>query len=193
MKKIELVYREILESASRKQFKITQADLAKGLRISLSTVNHALKPLISMNSISVGQRSLEILDSKKILYYWASIRNLGKATIYMTRADKPVKKIEAEMPPVEFTAYTAYKFIFKDVPADYSEVYVYAEAQSFEEIKKRFPPSKKIPNLFVLKKDFEGKITLPQLFVDLWQLKEWYAKDFLIELERKLGEKLNIG
>jgi len=193
MKKIELVYREILEKAiEKRQFKITQAGLASALQISLSTVNHALKPLVKMNAISVGRRNFEILDVKKILYYWASIRNLFKDIIYKTRVEKPVRKIESEMPPVEFGAYSAYKFIFKDVPADYSEVYVYSNDKSLEEIKKRFTPNWKIPNLFVIEKYFEGTLTFAQLFVDLWQLKEWYAKDFLTALEKRINEKLNI-
>ena len=29
--------------------------------------------------------------------------------------------------------------------------------------------------------------TLAQTFVDLWNLKEWYAKEFLIALENKIN------
>ena len=191
MKKIELVYRKILDKAMKKQFKLTQAELAAALKISLSTVNHALKPLVKMGAIAVARRGFEVIDTKKILYYWCSVRNLEKDILYKTRVDKSVRQIEAEMPQVEFTAYSAYKFKFKDVPADYSEVYVYADEKGFEEIKKRFPASpasKKTPNLFVLKKDFEG-LTVAQLFVDLWQLREWYAKDFLEALGKKIDEK----
>ncbi len=194
MKKIELVYREILyQSLEKKNSKLTQLALASKLNISLSTVNHALKPLRAMGAIEVKLKNFTVIDGKKILYYWASLRNIGKDIIYETRVDKPIQKIESEMPSnVVFGAFTAYKFKFKDVPADYSEVCVYGNDEISDEIKKRFPESKNVPNLFVLKKDElmeeYGQITtLAQTFVDLWNLKEWYAKDFLIALEEKIN------
>ncbi len=68
MKKKELVYREILyqdmEKGSRK---LTQAGLAKRLRISLSTVNHALEPLKKMGAVRIKSRSFETVDTRKIL------------------------------------------------------------------------------------------------------------------------------
>ena len=90
-----------------------------------------------MNAIRINQRSLDIIDKKKILYYWASIRNLEKDIVYKTRVEKPIRKIESEMPEdAIYAAYSAYKFKFKDVPADYSEVYVYSN--DLKEIEKRF-------------------------------------------------------
>jgi len=108
----------------------------------------------------------------------------------------PVKEIERIMPDVVFGAYTAYKFRFDDVPADYSEVYAYADDNELKIIKSRvskFKTGENNPNLYVLKKDkllaSYPKIPLSQIFVDLWNLKEWYAKDFLNELENKIGAK----
>jgi len=187
MKRIEEVYREILfQSMEKKNNSLTQAYLAEALDISLSVVNLALKPLRKMNAIKIKRRGLDMIDKKKIIYYWASIRNVEKDIIYTTRVDKPVRKIESEMPPnIIYAAYSAYKFKFKDVPADYSEVYVYAD--DIEEIKKRFPKNEKTPNFFVLKKDKNLKrITIANVFVDLWNLKEWYAKDFLNAIEKAL-------
>lgn len=188
MKSIEYVYREILfQAMEKKNRSLTQLELSKKLKISLSTVNHAIKPLKKMSAVKIKLRGLEITDPRKVLYYWASIRNIEKDIIYKTRIDMPVRKIENSMPDdIIFAAYSAYKFRFKDVPADYSEVYVYGE-----ELEKRFPFSKKTPNLFVMKKDpfieTYGKITtLAQTFVDLWNVKEWYAKDFLKAMEEKL-------
>ena len=190
MKKIELVYREILYQCIEKNNKtLTQSGLSKNLGISLSTVNLALKPLVKMNSVNVKLRSFDIIDIKKILYYWASIRNIEKDVIYKTRVEKPVRKIESEMPNnVVYGAYSAYKFKFKDVPADYSEVYIYGD----ESIKKRFPSNINHPNLLVLKKDniiekYGKTTTIAQTFVDLWNIKEWYAKDFLNALEKRLN------
>ena len=188
MKRIEEVYREMLyQSMEKKTNQLTQISLANALNLSLSIINLALKPLKRMNAIKINQRSFSIVDKKKIIYYWASIRNLEKDIIYKTRIEKPVRKIESEMPSdAIFAAYSACKFIFKDVPADYSEVYAYSS--SLEEIKKRFPSNNKPANLFILKKDTNmKKMTLANLFVDLWNLKEWYAKDFLKSMEAKLN------
>ena len=50
MKKIELVYNKILEEAiEKKNYRLTQKALSKELKISLSTVNYALKPLRNLS------------------------------------------------------------------------------------------------------------------------------------------------
>ena len=193
MKKTEIVYRELLFNAMEdNKMTLTQSYLAKTLKISLSTVNLALKPLDRMNAIKIKRMCFDIIDVKKILFYWASIRDVKKDIVYATRVEEPVSNIEKQMPDnIVFTAYSAYKFKFNDVPADYSEVYVYGT----EEIKNRFKENKNNPNLFILKKndtiDKYGKTaTLANLFVDLWNLKQWYAKDFLKALEGKIGRFL---
>ena len=182
----------LFNAIERNKKSLTQAYLAKALGISLSTVNLVLKPLARMNAVRIKKMGFDIIDVKKILYYWASIRNVEKDIIYKTRIEAPVKGIEKEMPDdVIFTAFSAYKFKFKDVPADYSEVYVYGN----EEIKKRFGEDRGNPNLFVLKKDnvidrYGKTVTIANLFVDLWNLKQWYANDFLKALEAKIGRVL---
>src|SRR3989338_4133164 len=184
MKKIELVYSYILEQAmEKKRTAMTQAEIAKARSISLSTVNAAINHLRKMNAVKVKLRSFDIVDAKKILYYWASIRNVEKDIAYATRVDTTVAEIEKNMPPgIVYAAYSAYKIKFKDMPADYSEVYVYGEP---EKVKQRFSPSKSRPNIFVLKGDIK-KMTIANIFVDLWNMKEWYAKDFLTAMEAKL-------
>lgn len=191
MKKIELVYREMLYQVMEKGNKVmTQLAIAEKLGISLSTVSQALEPLRKMGAVEVRLKNFIVTDKQKILYHWASVRNLEKDIIYQTRVEQPVRKVEQEMPAgIVFGAYSAYKYKFKDVPADYSEVYVYGEV---EEVKKRFPSSKSRPNLFVLKKDESmgnyGQVTtLAQTFVDLWNLKEWYAQEFLTALKKRIG------
>ena len=171
----------------KKNNTLTQSYLAAALNVSLSIVNLALKPLRRMNAVKIKQRSFDIIDKRKILYYWASTRNIEKDIIYKTRVEKPVRKIESEMPPdIIYAAYSAYKFKFKDVPADYSEVYIYSD--NIKEIEKRFPKNNKTPNLFILKKDRNMKrITIANVFIDLWNLKEWYAKDFLTAMEAKIN------
>jgi len=191
MKKNELVYREILYQAiERKNRRLSQMYLSKELKMSLSTVNLSLKQLRKMNSVEVKARGFVVKDARKILYYWASERELEKDIVYKTRVEKPVRRIESEMPPgTIFTSFSGYKYTFKDVPADYSEVYVYGDEK---EMRKRFPANNKTPNLFVLSKDsiidrYGKKATVAQIFVDLWNQKEWYAKDFLKALEARLS------
>src|SRR3989304_642294 len=168
MKKIEEVYREIVFRAmEKKEFILTQSELSKKLNISLSIINLAVKKLNSIGALKIHQRGFHVLDIKKIL------------------------------PNVFYTAYSAYKLRFNDVPADYSEVYIYGDERDLGIIKHRlsdlkFSPEKSTikPNFFVLKKDASlnlyKNIPIGQIFVDLWNLKEWYAKEFIDSMEEKL-------
>jgi len=190
MKQTEIVYREVLYQAiEKKNNNLTQAELSRTLNLSLSTVNNAIKHLENIGSININPRNFRVIDIKKILYFWASVRSLQKDILYRTRIERPVIEIEKLMPnDIVFSAYSSYKFTFKDVPADYSEVYIYGD----EKIKERFPEKKGIPNLFVLKKDdlmdrYGKKTTIANTFVDLWNIKEWYAKEFLKEMEKKIN------
>jgi hypothetical protein len=103
-----------------------------------------------------------------------------------------VVEIEKGVPSIAvFTCYSGYKFRYGDVPADYSEVYFYLPKDDIEEAKERFPKRKGPTNVFVLKLERllevdEGMVLPPQLYVDLWNLRTWYAKDFLSTLEERL-------
>ncbi len=167
--------------------KTTQAEISVELDMSLSTVNRAVKKLEKMGAVEISSRSLKTRDKEKILMYMSSIRNTEKDILYRTRVNEKVREIEMSMPGgVEFTAYTAYKLRYEDVPADYSEVYVYADEQGIDEIKKRFPETKGPPNLFVLKK--ETIVNDALIFADLWNLKEWYAREFTREMHDRILE-----
>jgi len=188
MKKIEWIWRELLyQSMEKKNHTLTQLQLAEKLGMSLSTVNHAIKPLRNMGAVEVKPRLLKIVDPKKILYSWASSRNPTRDVIYSTRVNVPVKEIESMMPnDIVYGAYTAYKFLFDSVPADYSEVYVYGETPLID----RFPKSKNPPNLFVLKLEgpnYGKTTTMAHTFVDLWNLREWYAREFIKDMEGKIN------
>ncbi len=186
MKRIEEVYREILYQAmENKTCRLTQSGLSKKLNLSLSIINLALKPLKRMNSIKINLKNFDIINIKKVLLYWASIRNLEKDIIHKIRIDSSAEEIEKSMPPtITFAAFSAYKFKFNEVPADYSEVYVYGD-------KKIKIGKEQNPNFFIIKKDknfsLYKNITTAQLFVDLWNLNQWYAKEFLKALEEKLN------
>ncbi|MFP4116771.1 MAG: hypothetical protein ACLFQ8_02400 [Candidatus Aenigmatarchaeota archaeon] len=185
MKKIERVYRELLfrflEEDNRE---LTQKHLSDRCEVAIGTVNYALGPLESMNAIEKRRRSFLVLDPKKILLHWTSVRNLRKDVVYKTHSDKDVRKVEQEMPSCFFTAYSGYKFRHGEPPAGYSEVWVYGDV---ERVRERFPEEKGKENVFVLEIDehlekFE-EIPLGQLYVDLWNLDTWYASEFVESLE----------
>jgi DNA-binding transcriptional MocR family regulator len=188
LKKKEIIYREILnEAITKKQFQFTQLQLSKKFGFSLSTVNNAIAPLERIGAIEKKTRSFQVVDLKKMLFFWSSSRNLKKDIVYSTRSDMPIMKIEGSMPSkIVFGAFSAYRLLFDESPADYGEVYVYADENVQEEIKRRFPGA----NIIVLEKDsfmHDGEIApLPQIYVDLWNIKEWYAKDYLDAMNKRL-------
>lgn len=193
MKKIEFVYRELLYQCLEKgNRRFTQLSLSKELKLSTSMVNFALKPLKKMNAVEVRQRGFSVIDPRKALYNWASVRNIEKDIVYSTRAEMPVIEIEKAMPDnIVYGAYSAYRLRFRDAPADYSEAYIYGD----ETLKERFPERKGPANLFILKKDplmgRYGKLTtIAQTFVDLWNIKSWYAGEYLRALEAHINERI---
>lgn len=194
MTKKEIIWREIAEKAAKKeQFEFTQTDLAKKFGFSLSTVFNALKIPRQNGAVEVKGRGFKVIDLEKFLYIWATQRNLEKEIIYQTRVPKNPLEIEGEMPDgIIFGAFSAYGKKYNDHPADYDKVYVYANLLALQEIKKRFPKAGGYANLFVLKSDpmlkQYGKVVPDtQIFVDLWNLKDWYAKDYLNSLKTKMS------
>ncbi len=193
MIKKEIIWREILHQAfDNKKLEFTQKELAKKFNFSLSTVFHALKVLRQTGAIKVTGRGFEVRDMEKFLYLWATYRNLDKEIIYQTNVPLSLKEIESSVPDFAiFACYSAYSKKYNEEPADYDNIYIYADLKELEEIKKRFPFKKGYVNLTVLKKDpylsSFGNITPDvQTFVDLWNLKDWYAKEFLNALKDKL-------
>lgn len=196
MKKIEMVWRELLfQTIEKKNNIFTQKELAKRFGFSTSTVFQALKSPRKMGAVRVSGRNFILEDPDKLLYHWASVRNLDSDIILSGRINLPPAEIEGRMPPdVVFGGFTAAKEILEGrIPADYDKVYVYASKT--EQIGERIKVGKGIANLFVLKADdlleSYGQITtLAQTFVDLWNLSEWYAKEFTKALKEKFDESL---
>lgn len=191
MLKKEWVYREILYQLEVKNNFFSQKNLAAVCNTSIGNVNKAIKPFEHMNAIDKKHLGFTVIDPRKILFYWASMRRLDKDVIYETLVNTSVETIENMMPPCLFTAYSGYKFRFDSIPADYSEVFAYAVPEMLDTIQKRFPKKNGKPNLIVLSMDFHlkkfRKIPLTQLFVDLWNISTWYAREFLNELEGRMN------
>jgi len=194
MLKKEIIWREILyQTIEKKKNKFQQKKLAKKFKFSLSTVNNALKIPRKSGIVKVTGRFFILENPEKMLYLWATFRNLKKETIYQTKVEKSPKEIESLMPPnVIYGGYSAYLERFKEAPADYDKVFVYSEEKSLKKIEKRFPKRKGLSNLIVLKADKflkqYGKITtVGQTFVDIWNLTEWYSQDFYKDFKEKIN------
>jgi len=196
MKLYEVLYREIATDYLSGKNTFTQKELSNRLGISISDINVALKKLEEINAISIRPKCFNIIAIDRLLLYWATRRKLNKDVAYSAFARMRINEIEASMPNgVAFTAYTGYKKIYNDIPADYSEVYLYATKDALSEIEKRFPEHKHYDNIFVLRPDpileerIENGMTVvppPNIFVDLWNIRTWYAKDFVDALSKKL-------
>jgi len=193
MFKKEMIWREMLyQSIEKNNFNFQQQKLAKKFNFSLSTVFNALKIPREIKAIQVSGNGFKLINIEKLLYLWGTQRKLGKDIIYKTFVGEPIEKIEANMPSnIIWSAFSAYKYKFKETPSDYGKVYIYGN--NIDEIKKRFPVKKGPENLYVLKqdeylKDYGQCGTLGQIFVDLWNNEDWYAQEFL----KKLKEKIKI-
>lgn len=192
MKKIETIWHHILYSALKeKKFQWTQQELARQFDYSLSTVNHALGVPSNIGAIRKTARFFVLADFEKLLYYWASVRNLQSDIEYETYYPGPVLKAEGDLPAgIIYAGYSAARRLLKEAPADYDKIYCYFKDINY--FKERFPPNnERTPNIFVLKMpetipQYGPITTLPQTFVDIWNLPDWYAHEFTKLLEEKI-------
>lgn len=196
MKKIEILWREILfQSLENNNFFFKETDLANKFGFSSSTVFQCLKPLRKMGAVKVSGRGFEVIDSEKILYFWASLRDYKKEIIYKTYINLNPLEIEAQIPAgIIYGFYSAYRLKFGETPADYNRVLVYGEENILEKIEARFPEKEGIPNFYLLKadqwlKDYGQITTTAQIFVDLWNEDTWYAKEFIRSLLIKINKE----
>lgn len=184
MKKIEIIWREILETGVKNPV-FEQKQLAEKFNFSTSTVFAALKPLRGIGAVAVTGRNFRLTNLEKLLYFWATHRNLSKDIIYQTRVEQPTMETEGMIDnKTIYGAYSAARILLGFAPADYDKVYVYGS----KEITTRFPRLPGPANFFVLKPDpfLKPPTTgISQTFVDLWNLSDWYATDFLRALKEK--------
>lgn len=201
MFKEEAVLREILCEVLYKNNVIEQKRISQLLQVSIGLVNKTVARLEQMGAISKDGRHYSMRSYRKVLMFWSSLRNLQQDLIYSTRVSEPVREIERSLPNgTVLTAYTAFNYFFNEAPADYSEVWAYASGDIFCEVKKRFPSNNLPGNLFILNGDkllLENStryskgmnvVSIPQLYVDLWNMPSWYSGEYLSALERKIRE-----
>ncbi len=199
MKKIEIIWRDLLfQAIEKRNRRFTQKDLAEKFGFSTSTVFQALKAPRKMGAVRVTGRFFVLEDPEKLLYHWASCRNLKKDLIFSGRVDQSVSEIEAQMPPeAVFGGYAAANQVLAVPPADYDQVFAYAQTKNFlAELNKRFSFTKGRANLFILAGDnflkkYGSTTPLAQTFVDLWNLGDWYAKEYTRALKEKIDAILS--
>lgn len=198
MKKIEFIWRHLLyETIEKRQTRFEQQELARQFSISSSTVNASLATLRRMGAVSVGGRGFRVVDYEKILYLWANERDLSRDIRLRFSVALPILEIEGQLPPETIpTAYTAMRERFGEPPADYDKIYVYTNNP--DQIRQRFVHEikKGQPNFFILEPDpflsrYGSRPPLGQLFVDLWNLTDWYAKDFVKNLKEEIDGLLS--
>ena len=196
MKKIEIIWGEILfQAIEKREHQFTQKDLAHQLQVSTSTIFQALKVPRRMGALRVTGRFFTVSDAEKLLYHWASVRDLNRDISFRGHVDLPILEIEGLIPPEAiFGAYSAARKILGEAPADYDCVYIYLK--NVDQLKKRFKFSKGRTNVIVLAQDplmvRYGKVTsIAQTFVDLWNVSDWQAKDFTLALKEKIDGLLS--
>jgi len=209
MNKKGVVYRYIAEEALKdRKKKFNVRGIAREMHIAPDTVSNAVAPLKRIGAVEMHRRYFTLNDLDKLLAVWAVSRELYKDVIYKTYVKvQGAEEIEGKMPSgIAYTNYSGYVKLFGNDASSYSEVYVYATAISINEIKKRFPQSTLTEksdycNLIVLNPDYilaekiedgsleHSSVSMPQLYVDLWNTKEWYAYEFLKRLKPRIDEK----
>jgi DNA-binding transcriptional MocR family regulator len=193
MRKIDRILREILHRFYQggERF-FNQKGLAKICALSLGTVNPLIARLEGLGAIERKPLGFRLVDPKRALLYWAITRELEKDITYTTFVPGTVEELEARLPRgAILTAYSGFRAKLDLTPADYEQVFVYAD---HDEIKHVFKPtSRQERNLFVLTPDGhlqrrseKNVAPLVQIYVDLWQLGA-PANRFVEELEREFA------
>jgi hypothetical protein len=201
MFKEEAVMREILCEALYTNKSVEQKRISLDLKVSIGLVNKTVSKLNRMGAMSKYGRSYSLTSFKKVLMLWASLRNLQRDLLYSTRVNGSVRDIERSLPDGSIlSAYTAFNYLFNEAPADYSEVWAYIPEDKLPELRERFPINNLPSNMYILKADTllqeNSKryskginiVSLPQLYVDLWNTQSWYSKEYIMLLEKKIME-----
>ena len=113
MLKIEIIWRELLFCAIEKNPRqFIQKKLAEKFGFSTSTIFQALKVPRQMGAVRVTGRNFVLEDAEKLLYHWASARDIDKNIQLATHVDLQAPEIEARMPAdIVFGGFTAAKEI----------------------------------------------------------------------------------
>ena len=193
MKKIETIWQYLLfQAIEQREFRHTQAGLAQLFHYSTSTINLALVKPTAIGAIRKSGKFFVVADVIKLLYLASTIRSLAKDIIYHTYSDLPIRELEGLAPAgAVFGGYSAASQILGEPPADYTTLHLYADPADIATIQSRYPISKTGNSQVVIFKKptyapIKNHTSLPHTFVDIWNLSDWYARDFTQALEDKI-------
>lgn len=195
MKKIEIIWHHLLTSAlNDHQYQHTQAGIAASFHYSTSTVHAALTRPTALGAIRKSGKFFVLADPTKLLYFWATNRNLARDTLYHTTSPLSVRELESLIPPTAaYGGYSAATRLLDSPPADYTHIFFYLPTQDLTSAKSRFPHASSGPTQLTILKTppqlgfFNSLTSLPLTFVDLWGQPDWYAADFT----KSLGDKFH--
>ncbi len=198
------IIRYILERAiERNNITFTEREVADKLNISQNAVFRAIKKTQQFGGMAISKSRVvgcRILDYEKLLNYLGSIRNLSEDIVYTTYVpDVGVSKIEKMLLNFgSLSCYSGYTFLFGNDIADYPYIYSYVLPEKISSIKKIFPKKHHFDNLIILKPDIMladsmrkkklSTVSLIQMYIDLWQLKDWQADRFMKKILEKITE-----
>ncbi len=208
MNKSGIIYRHIADQlmVNRKEH-FTERGIARTLGISPNTVSYAIAPLKKIGAVQLYRTYFEITAFKKLLLFWAVNRKFERDIVYSTYIEVGnAGEIENHLPnEIAYTSFSGYTKLFGNDAAAYGEVYAYAAEKSLAEILLRFGKPKErsgsmYKNLVILKPDIvlekkiveralqRSTVSLPQLYVDLWNNNTWYANTFMTKLEKRIDD-----
>lgn len=197
MTKIETVWCQLLfDVLERGETHFQQQKLAEALSISTSTVHHALRDLRRMGAVQVGGDGGVVIDPEKILMHWASHRDLSRDIVSIVTLPEPVLEVEGLLPPGSILGgYSAVRHWYGEAPADYTTVHVYHRDPRVVEA--RFAGAPSGDTILVVLKSPPLVPTRPETtslahtFVDLWNLPDWMAKDFVRRVKEEIDGLLS--
>lgn len=103
---------------------LTEQEVAAKYNYSLSTVNYALGTPSKIGAIRKTSKFFVLEDFDKLLYYWASVRELEKDIVYATYYPGRSLTAESELPAGSiYGGHTAAKILLKEAPADYDKIH----------------------------------------------------------------------
>lgn len=197
MKKIETVWCQLLfDTLERRSSDFQQQILASRLSLSTSTVHHALRDLRRMGAVRVGGDGGSVIDAEKLLMHWANHRDFKKDIVQTLELADSVVEIEGLLPSGSILGgYSAVRHWYQEAPADYNDVYVY-HANPHIVLDRFLSANRGDTGLVVLRLPQGIPIrkettSLAHTFVDLWNMTDWMAKDFVRRVKEEIDGLLS--
>lgn len=105
-------------------------------------MNIALAKPTAIGAIRKSGKFFVLSDAKKLLYLWATTRNLSHDILYTTKSTHTMRELEGLAPPnAIYGGYGAAVKLLGSTPADYTQIYLYAPLESLKDVQRRFPKS----------------------------------------------------